>query len=134
VVLLMLIPLLAPSPDGSSGGMGKIAQALGIAGAKAVACIVGVIGLGRLVVKPLFDTMAGLVGGHAAAHCHCLEASLASNAVVACATAPCCLLLGMCASVCVPHGHCIAVQPLPCLRVDICSVCCWLRCWRPVCQ
>jgi hypothetical protein len=29
VVLLMLIPLLAPSPDGSSGGMAKIAQALG---------------------------------------------------------------------------------------------------------
>ena len=30
VVLLMLIPLLAPSPDGSqSGGLAKIAQALG---------------------------------------------------------------------------------------------------------
>lgn len=26
VVLLMLIPLLAPSPDGSSGGFAKIAQ------------------------------------------------------------------------------------------------------------
>ncbi len=60
VVLLMLIPLLAPSPDGSATSMGTIAKALGIAGAKAVACIVGVIAVGRVVVKPMFDTMAGL--------------------------------------------------------------------------
>ena len=34
VVLLMLIPLLAPTPDGSSGGMGAIATALGTAAIK----------------------------------------------------------------------------------------------------
>ena len=34
VVLLMLIPLLAPTPDGSSGGMAAIATALGTAAIK----------------------------------------------------------------------------------------------------
>ncbi len=43
VVLLMLIPLLAPDPSGaSSGGMAKIAQALGLAAVKAVLCIAGI--------------------------------------------------------------------------------------------
>ena len=53
VVLLMLIPLLAPSPDGTSGGLAKIASALGLAAVKAVVCIVGIIMSGRLVVAPL---------------------------------------------------------------------------------
>lgn len=40
----MLIPLLAPSPDGSSsGGFARIAQALGLAAVKAVVAIVGII-------------------------------------------------------------------------------------------
>jgi hypothetical protein len=34
VVLLMLIPLLAPTPDASSGGMAAIAKALGTAAVK----------------------------------------------------------------------------------------------------
>jgi hypothetical protein len=34
VVLLMLIPLLAPDPSGASGGAAKIAQALGLAAVK----------------------------------------------------------------------------------------------------
>ncbi len=43
VVLLMLIPLLAPGPDGTSGGFDKIAAALGVAAVKAVVAIVGII-------------------------------------------------------------------------------------------
>jgi hypothetical protein len=43
VVLFMLIPLLAPDATGSGGGMGAIAQALGLAGVKAVVCITGII-------------------------------------------------------------------------------------------
>jgi len=58
VVLLMLIPLLAPAPDGSSGGMAKIAKALGLAAVKAVVCIVGIIAGGRLFIQPLYKKMS----------------------------------------------------------------------------
>ena len=54
VVLLMLIPLLAPSPDGSSGGLAKIAQALGTAAVKAVLCIGGIVAGGRVLIQPLY--------------------------------------------------------------------------------
>ncbi|KAG2422408.1 hypothetical protein HXX76_016053 [Chlamydomonas incerta] len=58
VVLLMLIPLLAPSPDGSSGGFARIAQALGLAAVKAVVAIVGIIAGGRLLVRPLYKKIS----------------------------------------------------------------------------
>ncbi|GIL80514.1 hypothetical protein Vretifemale_9703, partial [Volvox reticuliferus] len=58
VVLLMLIPLLAPSPDGSSGGFARIAQALALAAVKAVAAIVGIIAGGRLLVRPLYKKIS----------------------------------------------------------------------------
>ncbi|WIA31931.1 hypothetical protein OEZ86_002790 [Tetradesmus obliquus] len=60
VVLLMLIPLLAPDPSGASTGMAKIAQALGIAAVKAVVCIVGITAGGRLLIRPLYKKIAEL--------------------------------------------------------------------------
>eukprot|EP01025_Chloroclados_australasicus_P047824 TRINITY_DN5396_c0_g2_i1.p1 TRINITY_DN5396_c0_g2~~TRINITY_DN5396_c0_g2_i1.p1 ORF type:complete len:1037 (-),score=181.77 TRINITY_DN5396_c0_g2_i1:364-3474(-) len=53
VVLLMLIPLLAPSENGA-GGLSRIAKALALAGVKAVVCIVGIIAGGRVLVRPLY--------------------------------------------------------------------------------
>jgi hypothetical protein len=53
VVLLMLIPLLAPDASGASGGGAQIAQALGIAAVKAVVCIVSIIAGGRIFIRPL---------------------------------------------------------------------------------
>ncbi|KAG2488128.1 hypothetical protein HYH03_013274 [Edaphochlamys debaryana] len=58
VVLLMLIPLLAPTPDGASQGFAKIAQALGLAAVKAVVAIVGIIAGGRLLVRPLYKKIS----------------------------------------------------------------------------
>ncbi len=58
VVLLMLIPLLAPSPDGSSVAGAQIAKALGTAGAKAVVCIFAIFAGGRLIIKPLYKKMS----------------------------------------------------------------------------
>ena len=43
VALLVLIPLLAPSPDGSLVPLSKILADLGAAGAKAVLCIAAVL-------------------------------------------------------------------------------------------
>ena len=64
VVLLMLIPLLAPSPDGAqSGGIAKIAQALGLAAIKACACIVGITAGGRLLLQPLYNKVGFLWRG-----------------------------------------------------------------------
>jgi monovalent cation:proton antiporter-2 (CPA2) family protein len=60
VVLLMLIPLLAPDPSGKPAGAAKIAQALGLAGVKAVCCIVGIIAGGRLLLRPLYKRIAAL--------------------------------------------------------------------------
>ena len=59
VVLLMLIPLLAPNPDGSTGGLAKIASALGTAAVKAVVCIVGIVFGGRLLIQPLYKQVGG---------------------------------------------------------------------------
>jgi hypothetical protein len=56
----MLIPLLAPDPSGKPAGAAKIAQALGLAGVKAVFCIVSIIAGGRLVLRPLYKRIAGL--------------------------------------------------------------------------
>ncbi len=59
VVLLMLIPLLAPNPDGTaSGGLAQIAQALGTAAVKAVICIFSIIVGGRLFIQPLYKKMS----------------------------------------------------------------------------
>jgi hypothetical protein len=61
VVLLMLIPLLAPDPvTGSSGGAAKIAQALGLAAVKAVVCICGIIAGGRIFIRPLYKKISNL--------------------------------------------------------------------------
>eukprot|EP00878_Enallax_costatus_P015300 GHUV01016023.1.p1 GENE.GHUV01016023.1~~GHUV01016023.1.p1 ORF type:complete len:863 (+),score=298.32 GHUV01016023.1:243-2591(+) len=60
VVLLMLIPLLAPDPSGASTGFAKIAQALAIAAVKAVVCIVGITAGGRLLIRPLYKKISGL--------------------------------------------------------------------------
>ncbi|KIY91498.1 hypothetical protein MNEG_16466 [Monoraphidium neglectum] len=60
VVLLMLIPLLAPDASGSSGGAAKIAQALGIAAVKAVVCILGIIAGGRIFIRPLYKKISNL--------------------------------------------------------------------------
>lgn len=61
VVLLMLIPLLAPDPvTGSSGGAEQIAQALGIAAVKAVVCIGGIIAGGRIFIRPLYKKISNL--------------------------------------------------------------------------
>lgn len=61
VVLLMLIPLLAPDPSGaSSGGMAKIATALGIAAVKAVVAIVGITVGGRMFIRPLYKKISNL--------------------------------------------------------------------------
>lgn len=64
VVLLMLIPLLAPSPDGSSGGLAKIAQALGTAAVKAVLCIGGIVAGGRVLIQPLYKKVRGSCRTH----------------------------------------------------------------------
>lgn len=59
VVLLMLVPLLAPSADGSSAaGLGKIFKAIGFASVKAVACMVSIVVAGRTVLQPLYRRVA----------------------------------------------------------------------------
>jgi Kef-type K+ transport system membrane component KefB len=58
VALLMLIPLLAPSPDGGSVGLGEIGKALGMAGIKAVVCITVITAAGRAILRPLFRKIA----------------------------------------------------------------------------
>lgn len=61
VVLLMLIPLLAPDPtSGSSGGAARIAQALGLAAVKAILCICGIIAGGRIFIRPLYKKISNL--------------------------------------------------------------------------
>eukprot|EP00877_Chromochloris_zofingiensis_P008397 jgi/Chrzof1/3810/Cz13g09190.t1_KEA1[v5.2] len=60
VVLLMLIPLLAPDPSGQSSGVAKIAKALGVAAVKAAVCIAGIIAGGRIFLRPLYKKISGL--------------------------------------------------------------------------
>lgn len=62
VVILMLIPLLAPGSGGagSEGGMAALGQALLVAAVKAVICITGIMVGGRIAVKPLFKKIAAL--------------------------------------------------------------------------
>jgi len=57
VVLLMLIPLLAPQ-DGGAMHLGVIAKALGLAAVKAIAAMFGIITLGRLILRPAFKRIA----------------------------------------------------------------------------
>jgi Kef-type K+ transport system membrane component KefB len=59
VVLLMLIPLLAPSDSGALG-LSKIAKALGLAAVKAVVAIVTIIAGGRVLLRPLYRRIAAL--------------------------------------------------------------------------
>lgn len=60
VVLLMLIPLLAPGPDGAAGaeGMIRIAKAIGFASIKAVVCMASIVVAGRTLLKPLYRRVA----------------------------------------------------------------------------
>ena len=59
VVLLMLIPLLAPSDSGALG-LSKIAKALGLAALKAVVAIVTIIAGGRTLLRPLYRRIAAM--------------------------------------------------------------------------
>ncbi|KAL8114201.1 hypothetical protein AgCh_021166 [Apium graveolens] len=58
VVLLILIPLI--SPNSSKGGVGfqAIAEALGLAGLKAVVAISAIIAGGRLLLRPIYKQIA----------------------------------------------------------------------------
>ena len=60
VVLLMLIPLLAPGPEGAPGaeGMIRIAKAIGLAAIKAVACMGAIFVVGRSFLRPLYRRVA----------------------------------------------------------------------------
>jgi len=63
VVLLMLIPLLAPGPDGAgaaagAAGLVKIAKAIGFASIKAVVCMASIIVAGRTLLQPLYRRVA----------------------------------------------------------------------------
>jgi monovalent cation:proton antiporter-2 (CPA2) family protein len=58
VVLLMLIPLLAPGPDGATGGLGAIARAIGFASVKAVVCMASIVVAGRTLLQPLYRRVA----------------------------------------------------------------------------
>ncbi|CAI7840412.1 unnamed protein product [Closterium sp. NIES-53] len=60
VVLLILIPLLAPSPTSADGsvGLAAIAKALGLAAMKAVVAIAGIFAGGRLLLRPIYRSMA----------------------------------------------------------------------------
>eukprot|EP00891_Asterochloris_glomerata_P009259 jgi/Astpho2/9259/Aster-06835 len=59
VVLLMLVPLLAPSESGALG-LGKIAKALGVAGLKAVICILTIIAGGRVLLRPFYRRISAM--------------------------------------------------------------------------
>lgn len=59
VVLLMLIPLLAPS-EGGALGLQKIAKALGVAAVKAVATIVAIVAGGRLLLRPIYRRISAM--------------------------------------------------------------------------
>ena len=60
VVLLMLIPLLAPGPGGAPGaeGLMRIGKAIGLAGVKAVACMGAIFVVGRSILRPLYRRVA----------------------------------------------------------------------------
>ncbi|XRA99741.1 K(+) efflux antiporter 2 [Pycnococcus provasolii] len=59
VVLLMLVPLLAPQAPGAAGGSNAIGEALVKAGVRAVLCITAIIAGGRVLLRPIFNRMAG---------------------------------------------------------------------------
>ncbi|CAI7742561.1 unnamed protein product [Closterium sp. NIES-54] len=58
VVLLILIPLLSPNSSGGGVGFKAIAEALGVAAVKAVIAIAGIIAGGRLLLRPIYRSMA----------------------------------------------------------------------------
>ena len=59
MVLLMLIPLLAPSDTGALG-IGKISKALVVAAFKSVVAIVTIIAGGRTLLRPLYRRIAAM--------------------------------------------------------------------------
>ena len=61
VVLLMLIPLLAPDANGqTNAGFKALASALGLAAMKAVICIGAITAGGRLFIRPLYKKISQL--------------------------------------------------------------------------
>ncbi|GJP63126.1 hypothetical protein CLOP_g20204 [Closterium sp. NIES-67] len=58
VVLLILIPLLSPTSSKGGVGLGAIAEALGVAAVKAAVAISGIIAGGRLLLRPIYRSMA----------------------------------------------------------------------------
>ncbi|XP_002987899.2 K(+) efflux antiporter 2, chloroplastic [Selaginella moellendorffii] len=58
VVLLILIPLLSPNSSRGGAGLNAIAEALGIAAVKGVIAISGIIAGGRLLLRPIYRSMA----------------------------------------------------------------------------
>ena len=60
VVLLVLIPLLAPQADGSAVSGAAIAKALGQTAVMAVLGISAIMGMGRLVLRPLYGRIGSV--------------------------------------------------------------------------
>ena len=58
VVLLIMIPLIAPNQSGEGSGLGHAAKALGFAALKAAACIGGLIWAGRKILRPFYKRIA----------------------------------------------------------------------------
>ncbi|KFM28849.1 K(+) efflux antiporter 2, chloroplastic [Auxenochlorella protothecoides] len=62
VVLLMLIPLLTPSPENAAAGgvesLIRISKAIGVAAVKAVTCMATITVVGRWVLQPLYRRVA----------------------------------------------------------------------------
>ncbi|KAL6766161.1 hypothetical protein ACKKBG_A34940 [Auxenochlorella protothecoides x Auxenochlorella symbiontica] len=62
VVLLMLIPLLTPSPENAAAGgvesLIRISKAIGVAAIKAVTCMATITVVGRWVLQPLYRRVA----------------------------------------------------------------------------
>ncbi|KAH7669480.1 Prefoldin domain-containing protein [Dioscorea alata] len=58
VVLLILIPLISPSSSKGGIGFQAIAEALGLAGVKAVVAITAIIAGGRLFLRPIYKQIA----------------------------------------------------------------------------
>ena len=121
VVLLMLIPLLAPSPDGSSGGLAKIAQALGTAAVKAVLCIGGIVAGGRVLIQPLYKKVRRRCRTHSQ-HWACVRVGGAGTA-----------LLGVNSST-TPAAPAPAPAHLPCPHVNLSNQPMALHADERVCQ
>ncbi|CAD7704749.1 unnamed protein product [Ostreobium quekettii] len=59
VVVLIMIPLLAPKNGAMAGGIHHILKILGTAAVKAAVCITGIIVGGRVLLRPIYRSIAG---------------------------------------------------------------------------